>query len=167
MKTTNLTILVMVSFIFCNCKDNIEVKPKIEENSKSTLGVYQDYFNDKKKVNSLMDKIVFRGDTLAYKELSMIYALSGHRSDYLRVSLIMANKYQYAQAYYDVYNDLYRTNSYISGNKEETIEDLNLLDKETRNLAIKYLEKSASKGYTKAKKSLLLYNSKGELLENK
>lgn len=160
------TIIIILSLFFFSCKDKIE-KKAIPENESSTLSLYLQYFNDKNKVDSLMDKIVNKGDTLAYKDLSMIYALSGHRSDYLRVSLIMANKYQYTQAYYDVYNDLYRTNSYISGNKEETIEDLNMLDKDTRNLAFKYLEKAASKGHVKAKKSLLLYNSNGELLKNK
>lgn len=161
-----ISILIILSLLFFSCKDKIE-KKTITKNESSTVSLYLGYFNDKNKVDSLMFKIVNKGDTLAYKDLSMIYALSGHRSDYLRVSLIMANKYQYAQAYYDVYNDLYRTNSYISGNKEETIEDLNVLDNETRNLAFKYLEKAASKGHTKAKKSLLLYNSNGELLNNR
>lgn len=160
-----ISILIVLSLFFFSCKDNTE-KKTIPKNESSTLSLYLDYFNDKNKVDSLMDKIVNKGDTIAYRDLSMIYALSGHRSDYLRVSLIMANKYQYAQAYYDVYNDFYRTNNYISGNKEETIEDLNVLDKETRNLAFKYLEKAASKGHTKARKSLLLYNSNGELLKN-
>ncbi|WP_394775761.1 hypothetical protein [Flavobacterium sp.] len=160
-----ISILIILSLFFFSCKDNRE-KKIILKNESSTLSLYLDYFNDKNKVDSLMDKIVNKGDTIAYRDLSMIYALSGHRSDYLRVSLIMANKYQYAQAYYDVYNDFYRTNNYIIGNKEETIEDLNVLDKETRNLAFKYLEKAASKGHTKARKSLLLYNSNGELLKN-
>lgn len=74
MKAINLTMMIMLSFIFFNCKDKLDVKPKIKDDGKSTLGVYLDYFNDKKKVDSLMDKIVYKGDTLAYKELSMIYA---------------------------------------------------------------------------------------------
>lgn len=91
--------------------------------------------------------------------------LSGHRTDYLRVSMIMANKHDYKQAYYDVYTNLYRMNSYINEEKEETIESLSALDKETHNFAFKYLEKAANKGHIKAKKSLLLYDKKGELLK--
>lgn len=114
-----------------------------------------------------MNKIVFKGDKLAYRELAMIYGLSGHRSEYLYVSLIMAIKYDYDQAYYDVYNNLYEMNSYIKEEKEETIESLSVLDKETRTFAFKYLEKAAKKGHLKAIKSLMLYDKEGELLNNR
>lgn len=159
-----ISILIIFSLVFFNCKDKIEKKIIPKNESKSTVSLYLEYFNDRKKTDSLMDKILYKGDTLAYRELSMIYGLSGHRSDYIRVSILMANKFKYKQAYYDVYTTLYRLNSYLNGEKEETKESLNGLDKETRLFAFEYLKKAANKGHIKAKKSLLLYDKYGELL---
>lgn len=151
--------IAILGLFVLSCK-NEEKKslPVIEEKVQSTTGLYTDYFNDTKKVRALSDKILFAGDTLAYKELYGIYALSGHKEEYLCTSILMANKYGYRQACYDVYSILYRMSNFV--NKEK----LTSLDNETQVFALKYLKKAAEQGHVQAKEDLLLYGKKGELL---
>ena len=161
-------LIVILGLLVLSCR-NEEKKslPVIEEKVQSTTGLYTDYFNDTKKVRALSDKILFAGDTLAYRELYSIYALSGHKEEYLCTSILMANKYGYKQACYDVYSILYSMNEFVNKEKIVNKEKLTFLDNETQKFAFKYLKKAAEQGHFQAKESLLLYDKNGGFLKNK
>lgn len=93
-----LTIIVNF-FTFCEKK---EVK-RNEDFSFSPSKPYLNDFNNRKKINNLFNKILIGGDTIAYKELKDIYVYSGHGDDFLYCTLIMANNFNYSQAYFDAY----------------------------------------------------------------
>jgi len=160
-----LMLIAVLGLLVLSCR-NEEKKslPVIEEQVQSTKGLYTDYFNDTKKVRALSDKILFAGDTLAYRELYSIYALSGHKEEYLCTSILMANKYGYKQACYDVYSILHRMSNFVNKKKKMNKEKLTPLDNETQVFALKYLKKAAKQGHVQAKEDLLLYGKNGELL---
>lgn len=138
--------IVAISFLsfFINCA---EKKTDVEEvdlplSTIVDIGYYRDLAIEK-------------GDTIAYIELSMEYMESIHY-DFLYTALIMANKYNYPEAYFDVYFCL---TDY--SNKAENTE-LSGVDKKTRTLALEYLNEGAKLG-DKGCKRILAYH----LLEGK
>ncbi len=52
----------------------------------------------------LCDKILKDGDTISYNNLSYIFFLNNRSEELLYYSFFMANKYNYSDAYYDVYS---------------------------------------------------------------
>lgn len=162
-----IILIFTISLCIFSCKkdklsNKLTDKSKvIEENeSVSTRSVYTEYFNDKEKVKKLMSRIQTKGDTLAYTELYQIYALSGHKGDFIFVSLFMANKYQYKQAYYNVYKTLNVINGIIINTNNCENDNQNFLDDNTKNFAIGYLKKAASKGHLEAIETLKEINIK-------
>ena len=143
-----LIIIISLSILCCKDKKNDNLISK--EVSISTTSTYLEYFNDKEKIDKLTSSIKNNGDTLAYYELWKIYSLSGHKEDYLHISLFMANKYKYKQAYYDVYKNLSVLEKTIKKNPKNSIKEQNTLDKEIEKLKIEYLKKAAIKGHLKA-----------------
>lgn len=161
MKLTKLIFVITLFFLFTCCsKKKIETqieKQNIEEPI-NTKKFYLNYFNDEKKIAILSDKIKVKGDTIAYKELSYIYKLSGHDNDFLYYSFIMANDFKYNRAYYDVYIALSKLN--INNHEHTNGFSLENLDKENKKLAIEYLKKASKGGLKEANKILKLINSK-------
>ena len=90
--------------------------------------------------DDLQKLIVFNGDTNAYEELSIQYFDHDHQDEFLIYALVMANKYDYAQAYFDVFYCLtlpfYGTGAQI--------------DEKTAHIAIVYLIEAADKGHHQA-----------------
>ena len=78
----------------------------------------------------------------------------------------MANKYNYTQAYFDVYYSLYDLNS-LGENKSTRVNDWSLdkLDKKTQGMAIEYLKIAADKGHEQAKKILGVYRKEGRYMD--
>lgn len=141
-------LIVCLSISSCsNKKNDILVN---QDESTSTVKTYLEYFNDSKKVSKLMASIKKNGDTVAYYDLWKIYSLSGHREDYLHISLFMANKYKYKQAYFDVYENLNVLEKTIIKNTKDTKQDKIYLDFEVESLKNEYLKKAAVKGHLKA-----------------
>ncbi len=82
------------------------------------------------------------GSIDAYNELSVVY-LDCHAGEFLFFALLMANKYDYPQAYLDVfYSILY---GYVGG-----VEDFYKMDKKTQKLALDYLIAAKKKGVKEA-----------------
>ena len=140
-----LLLLIVVSFI--GCKNNIK--------------------NDVKSINSstrpdseLAQLILQKGDSSAYYELSMQYLDYGYER-FLPFALIMANKYDYQQAYFDVFSCL--TDIYHS--------DIAKIDDKTANLAIEYLLQANEKGHHQANEMVQEYdidinkNSKQQIIK--
>lgn len=95
--------------------------------------------------SELEKSVMEKGDTSAYYDLFVSY-LDYSPEKFLPYALIMANKYNYPQAYYDVYDRLW----YLYGNPD-------LLDVATKKFALEYLEKAAQKGHAQARQTLEEY----------
>lgn len=93
--------------------------------------------------------IIQKGDSSAYYELSMQYLDYGYER-FLPYALIMANKYNYSQAYFDVFDCL----TYVYVNNATQI------DEKTATLAIEYLLEAANKGHAQAKEMIQEYSIK-------
>lgn len=89
--------------------------------------------------------VLEKGDTNAYYELDIAYLDYGH-GDFFKFAKVMADKYDYTQAYFDVYFQALK-----STQREGTTLSLDSCTLEERNLAIKYLRMAEKKGHHQAK----------------
>lgn len=117
-------LFIITTFISCK-KENIE-KGNLNKEYPITTATPED-FNDYK------DLALNKGDTSAYYQLSLDYMDSPY-DGFLYTALIMANKYDYHIAYYDVYEFL-----------TDKANGIDNLDKSTRDMALCYLKKGAEK----------------------
>jgi len=126
MKSNIIIIVVILTLIFaCNKKE--EAKANVTSENSGT--VFRKKFFNQKLMDSLHNRTLFNGDTLAYNELKGIYYIGGQKvTGLLYYSLIMSNKYNYKRASFDIYDIL--TN------------DKKVLDDKTKKMANDYLEKS-------------------------
>jgi hypothetical protein len=84
-------------------------------------------------------------DTVLYNNVSSYYLFNNMGEDFLLTALIMANKYNNAEACFHVYDIIaYST-------LKEPKEALDLMDLKTKNLALYYLLKSNEMGFESAK----------------
>jgi hypothetical protein len=58
-------------------------------------------FNDKKLQENLR-KVIYEGDIQAYKSASKQYIINGYYKEFLYYAIVMAEKYNYKEAYWDV-----------------------------------------------------------------
>lgn len=89
---------------------------------------------------SLKEAILINGDTDAYYELKIAYLDHPFQEEFLLYAMIMANKYNYPQAYFDVFDCFVL--SYWS--------DITKIDEQSANLAIEYLTKAYDRGHHQA-----------------
>lgn len=124
MKQIKIGIQIFILLlIFAACKKENEKIIVEEENSAS---YFQKKMNNIQLMDSLSKRIIDHGDTKAYFEIQSIYNIGEQRqTSALYYALIMANKYHYNQAYYDVY--------YILNSPK--------VDNKTREMANEYLKK--------------------------
>lgn len=138
-------ILLSIYLFTISCKEN--VKPESISNNHYGYQV------------KLKERIICYGDIAAYQELYDIYSDDWNLGDMLSYSVIMANKYDYPEAYYDVFVIL-SSIPQINGNKcvqpECSEQGFYCLDQKTKNIAIEYLRKAIKKGSINA---LEKYNS--------
>lgn len=85
-------------------------------------------------INAIKKKVSL-GDTVAYKDLRVNY-LEEPIAEFLPWCLLMANKYKYAPAFYDVYYTLITYNGYGRYSMDS-------LDVKTRQMALDYLKMAA------------------------
>lgn len=126
---TSITLLLI--FGGCDTKENEPNKNKVE----------QSINQPSKSMTELKKAVLYNGDINAYNELDIAYLDYTFQEEFLLYAMIMANKYDYPQAYFDVFTCL--TGIYLS--------DLNQLDEKTASLAIDYLLKAYEKGHHQAK----------------
>lgn len=129
-------ILVFSLLITYSCK---------EENKSQVVNE-----NDIEKLKSS----VFKGDIDAYNQLGYYYE-SNDYAEFLPYAILMANKFNFSRAHYDVFEILIST--------ENCVVDYNLecLTKETRDLALEYFRKAIIMGDSTASDILLdFYNDK-------
>ena len=126
MKSNIILIVVILALAFaCNKKE--EAKVNITSENSGTF--FKKKLSNQKLMDSLENRALFNGDTLAYNELKGIYYIGGQKvTGLLYYSLIMSNKYNYKRASYDVYDIL--------------THDKKVLDKKKKKMANDYLKKS-------------------------
>lgn len=135
-------ILMLITFIsLISCKNNVK---------EDAISINSAMRSD----NELEQLIIQKGDSSAYYELSMQYLDYGYER-FLPFALIMANKYDYPQAYFDTYSCLWN----ICGS------DGNKLDSTTQKMAIEYLQKASLKGHSQARETLGEYYLEGKYVE--
>lgn len=119
-------VFIVLMFASCNCRKEKGIPMNYSERSDSEL-----------------EKLVIeKGDTSAYHELFVIY-LDYPSERFLPYALIMANKYNYPQAYFDVYDRLW----YLYDSPDS-------LDNTSKKMAIEYLRRAALKGHAQAREIL-------------
>lgn len=91
--------------------------------------------------DTLKNAVLFKGDTEAYRLLSRAYLNYPVTQEFLLYALIMANKYDHPQAYFDVFNNL--TKVYWN--------DLTIMDEKSAEMAIEYLIIASEKEHHQAR----------------
>lgn len=138
-----ILVLIIYTFIFIvfSCNRNKEIPMNNVSNSEMEL---------------YRKLAIEKGDTIAYKELELEI---NHSDGFLYVSLIMANKYNYPLAYYNVFHCLVK-----QSNKKE-FEALGDLDEKTKKMALDYLIIGAERGDKQCQNILGNYYIEGKYLK--
>jgi len=92
-------LFLAISFTNCTYQKNKSKEGINEPLSES----FFKKFNNQEAKRALINRVLSKGDTLAYQELWDIYTYSGHSEEFLSISLNMANNFNYPQAYLDTY----------------------------------------------------------------
>lgn len=145
MKRSLVILLVFINLVSCKNKTN-----------PNEVSINTSTHPDKE----LEQLILQKGDSSAYYELSMQYLDYGYEK-FLPFALIMANKYDYPQAYFDVFSCLWE----IYGKTTTRFMLLDSLDYTTQKMAIDYLKKASFKGHGQAKEILGEYYLYGMYIE--
>jgi hypothetical protein len=101
-KISSIIKLLLIFIIISSCKsdrNNQKNNTKVVE-SISMNSIYEHQYNNKKFIDSLFDKIINYGDTLAYNEAHSIFSLSGNSDKFYYYSEIMSVKFNYPKAFY-------------------------------------------------------------------
>lgn len=98
------------------------------------------------KIDSLKKTVIEMGHIPAYHILKNEFRKKRHPQEYLLYSIVMADKYNYAPANYDVY---YCLTSVFDSNPS-----LGKIDKRTKELALYFLERGAKLNDPVAKKEI-------------
>jgi TPR repeat protein len=108
-------------------------------------------------------KIVLNGDTDAYYAVHVEYMNFHYPEESLFYALVMANKYDYQEAYFDVFECLYDLNNeYQHANEGWRLDSL---DETSRKMALEYLVKATEKGHKQSKEILGEYYLEGLYVE--
>jgi len=111
-------VIFCLCLLFCNC------------DSRSPL------IKDDKTLRSLIDKALNENDEFVYSEVRAHYFSEERLQDFCYYAIKMANKYDYPDAYYDVFRTLTLTENV----------PIDSLDNKTKCLALYYLLKSKELG---------------------
>lgn len=132
-KITFISILILLGYS-CNNSRNEDRGKSMNEPSRP--------------MSELEYLVVEKGDTNAYEELDIAY-LDYEHGKFFKFAKVMADKYDYTQAYYDVYLQTLK-----STQRKGTTLSLDSCSVEERNLAIKYLKMAEKKGHHQAKDAI-------------
>lgn len=116
-------VIFCLCLLFCNC------------DSRSPL------IKDDKTLRSLIDKALNENDEFAYSEVRAHYFSEERLQDFCYYAIKMANKYDYPDAYYDVFVTLTLTEN----------KPIDSLENKTRCLALYYLLKAKELGSERGK----------------
>lgn len=135
----NITLLTIITFTL-SCRQQDTKK----ENTGIFLYKQTSFTNEELKI--LLDKSIVTGDTLIYNQAMSHYIFRNMGEEVYVSSLIMAHKFKYPQAYYNIYIILSHLNS------GETLNDLG---ESIKYKAFYYLIKSYELGCVEAKYGIM------------
>jgi hypothetical protein len=124
-------IFICLFLIGCNSKKENQTKKEEEVTMNQPL----------RNETDLKKAILIGGDKDAYYELKIAYLDYSYTEEFLLYAMIMANKYDYPQAYFDVYFFLTQVFS----------RNIKNIDECSAKLAVEYLLKAYEKGHHQAK----------------
>jgi hypothetical protein len=138
MKQNKFLGLILLANVACQEVSKDTSRSDLKDTSLSGFKIEQkvDTFNYHLIINA-----VNKGDTSAYESLSLDYWREEKSEDLFLVSFIVANKYDNACAYYDLYSNI--VHSYLGL-------DIETLDKKTKCFALYFLLKAKEKGDERA-----------------
>lgn len=101
--------LLFILFLLSNCdkstsKADVKLKDMLNEKQTTEYVPYVDNkfdFNDKTLKENL-NKAIYEGDTLAYNKACKEYAVNGRYKEFLYYAVLMAEKNNYSNAYWDI-----------------------------------------------------------------
>ena len=105
-------------------------------------------------------KILCYGDTITYQTMLDSYSDNSRIDEFLGYSIIMANKYDYPQAYYDVFDIL---TIFINFEECEYDFEFYCLDNKTQQMALTFFREAIYKGNIYASERLLNEFDKGKI----
>lgn len=145
----SLSFFILSLLIIVACKkESNDVEIVESENSAS---YFQKKLNNLVLMDSLSKRVTEYGDTKAYFEIQSIYNIAEQKNtSALYYSLIMANQYNYNQAYYDVYQILNSKNA----------------DNKTKEIANEYLKKYKKQNNELYNNSQYMHNDSSEILSD-
>lgn len=135
----NIILLVCCFCLLLSCTQNQD--SKISQND--DVEYVDSLYNEADSIPKYIYNIVVHGNTDDYYSLFLIY-MDRNSYDILPYSIIMADKYHYAQAYEDTYDCLWLN----SGAKLYSLEGL---DPQSKKMILKYLKLSYEAGNHHAK----------------
>lgn len=102
----------------------------------------------------LIDSLVNYGDTLLYNKLRRQY--DNEMYNFLGIAMIMANKYNYTNAYEDVFESFHEILK--SGHYYDTRFNYSKYDEKTKKIALEYLEVAAKRNNLSALEMKCMYD---------
>ena len=134
MKCYKFILLILMQLVI-SCSNKHNDKPESLDNDGAI------HLNQQEESTvTLSDKIILEGDTSAYRSLFIAFLDYRYHEEFLFYAMVMANKYNYPQAYFDVYDFL--TNIYLK--------DVENIDHTTANISTFYLLEAYKKGHHQA-----------------
>jgi hypothetical protein len=132
--------IIILLVIILSCGEKKEAKDNEEsKNEKDAITQTEDTgmrMSNSKRI-TLLSEAITKGDTSAYNELATYHIFTGRGPEFLYHSIIMANKYDHARAYFVVYLILAQPLNY---------QTFDSLGERTKIIAYYYLLKASEKG---------------------
>lgn len=145
----NMNKLLIILFVICSCNSNQMTNDKNITEGISVI--------EKDKLNEMISVALKNNDTLLYNKVSSYFLLNNMGEEFLLTALMMANKYNNAEACFHVFDIIaYST-------PKEPKQALEVMDLKTKNLALYYLLKSNEMGFKSAKYQVAEIFGKGKV----
>jgi hypothetical protein len=145
-----MRILILIFTLF----QLVACNQKAEKESKS---VDKSINQPTRSMSVLKGLVLTKGDKDAYYELKMAYLDFEYPEEFLLYAMTMANKYDFAEAYFDVYGCL--KNIYYS--------DITKIDQKSASLAIDYLLKANEKNNEQAQEIVKEYSVNNKVADKR
>ncbi len=149
-------LLIVCTLFISTCNNS-------KKNENETISI-----NERNKdADELEKEIKNKGSIEAYQDFSVAYIDDNQFGDFIAMAKIMANKYHYLPAYYDVFISIYNKQG-MSVGIDTSINDFSLehLNKMDRDTALWYLVKGANNGEKQSKFVLGKYYLKAQKIRN-
>ena len=143
-----IATLVLLSLLYISCNN---------KEDKAIETVDKSINQPSRSLSTLKNLVLTKGDADAYYELQMAYLDNEYPEEFLVYAMTMANKFDYPQAYFDVYSCL----------KNEFHSDMTKIDDSTANLAIDYLLRASEKGHEQAQEIVKEYSITNAIMDRK